>query len=93
MCSVLEDPNNGSVVYSVDMVAPFDLGTIATYVCTVGFGLAEANSTRMCAGDDSSVLGRWSGLASVCEGILIVVKLITNCRAASFVRQISTYSQ
>ena len=68
-CSALEEPENGFIMYGVDTEAPFDLGTMATYVCNDGFGLMDVNSTRFCTGDDSTVVGEWSGSASRCEGI------------------------
>ena len=55
------------IVYNVDMTAPYDLGTVATYSCNPGFGLRGGNVIRTCmdAGDGSD--GRFDGEAPTCE--------------------------
>ncbi|XP_064387502.1 uncharacterized protein LOC135335845 isoform X3 [Halichondria panicea] len=67
VCDELTTITNGVIVYNVDMTAPYDLGTVATYSCNPGFGLRGGNVIRTCmdAGDGSD--GRFDGEAPTCE--------------------------
>ncbi len=67
-CAELASINNGSIAYSPDIVAPFDNGTTASYSCNEGLYL-EGNQMRTCQGDDSSLIGTWSGMSPVCAGL------------------------
>ncbi len=64
---------NGVIVYNVDMTAPYDVGTVATYSCDPGYELAinPGSEMRSCedAGDGSG--GRFSGQAPTCERKLL----------------------
>ena len=68
MCPDIADPVNGQINFSLDVLAPFDFGTVATYSCCTGFGLNGGDVTRMCEGDGSSSIGEWSGTAPTCVG-------------------------
>ena len=60
---------NGAVTYATDMMANFELGTIATHSCNFGYVLqAEAILiTRTCMDDDGmDIVGVWSGPAPTC---------------------------
>ena len=45
-CSPIELIVNGSIIYSPDMTANFDLGTEATYSCNTGFFLDVSEGNR-----------------------------------------------
>ena len=70
MCPDLPDPANGRVTFSLDDVALFTLGTMATHSCDQGYGLSGGNTVRMCNANtvitDSE--GIWDGSAPTCEG-------------------------
>lgn len=68
MCLSLDEPENGIIMYSMDIEAPFDLGTTATYVCNIGFGLLEAIGVRTCTGDGSISMGEWTDTPPICLG-------------------------
>ena len=61
MCPDIAEPVNGQINFSLDVLAPFDFGTVATYSCDTGFGLNGGDVTRMCEGDGSGPIGEWSG--------------------------------
>ena len=68
MCSDLAAPDNGQVMYSLDMTSPYDFQTMATYVCDSGFGLSGGTRTRTCGdGDGLTNNGVWSGSVATCE--------------------------
>ena len=51
---------NGVVMYNADMMANFDLGTVATHSCDNGFVLM-GSLTRTCMDDDGlDTVGVWS---------------------------------
>ena len=58
---------NGVIIYTDDMIAPYDLDTLASYRCNPGFVLRGGNVVRTCvdAGDGSG--GRFDGEAPTCE--------------------------
>ena len=68
-CLSLEEPENGGITYSNDTQTPFDFGTTATYICIVGFGLTGEISSRICAGDDSTAVGKWTEETPMCKGM------------------------
>ena len=54
---------NGAIItYDPDMIAPYDVDTVATHTCNEGFVLVAGSETRVCL-----LAGRWSGLARVCQ--------------------------
>ncbi len=52
---------NGNITYSPDMIADYDVGTVATHTCNEGFTLVAGSENRTCL-----VGGRWSGFTPVC---------------------------
>ena len=72
-CNDIPDPANGQITFALDTHSPFFHETIASYSCTIdgenriGFGLDGGNETRTCAGDGSSTIGDWTGIAPTCE--------------------------
>ncbi len=73
-CNELEMIANGVIVYNVEMTAPYDVGTVATYSCNQGYEL-EGSEMRTCedAGDGRGK--RFSGQAPICElrGIAMIM--------------------
>ena len=72
-CGDIPDPENGQIIHVPDTHAPFEFGNEARYTCYVdgenriGYGLTGGNHTRTCAGDGSSPVGYWTGIAPTCE--------------------------
>ncbi len=72
-CSELSPPNNGQVLYAATvMLAPFNFGTAATYLCGLGYALV-GNAMSRCGSDGSSPSGGWSGTLPTCQGGRILV--------------------
>lgn len=70
VCLILSLPN-GMISYDTDPDPPpdtmFNVGTVATHSCDVGFSLV-GDTTRTCMDDpESEFLGMWSGNAPSCE--------------------------
>ncbi len=61
-CPALAPIPNGAITYDPDMIAPYDVDTVATHSCYPGFHLV-GSETRVCLDT-----GRWSGLIPVCRG-------------------------
>ncbi len=59
-CFALASIPNGAIAYDPDMIADYDVGTVATHSCDPGFRLL-GSETRVC-----SASGRWSGSIPVC---------------------------
>ena len=56
------------ITYAPDNTPDFDIGTVATHTCNVGFALVGEVGTRTCFEDDSQdIPGVWSGSAPTCE--------------------------
>ncbi len=66
MCNSLPTPDNGRIIYPTDSTSPYEFGTVATYVCSSGFGLSGGVISSTCGGDDSDPVGTWSGTAPSC---------------------------
>ncbi len=66
---------NGSISYAVDIEDPFDLGTIATYMCDDGFILVGDEERNCTVGVAGSAVGRWTGTQPTCVRKLHVYKL------------------
>lgn len=63
---------NGTVTYATDTMANFELGTVATHSCEIGFVLLGA-VTRICMDDDGmDNIGVWSGSTPTCAGRYIL---------------------
>ncbi len=60
-CPALALIPNGAITYGPDTIADFEVDTVATYSCNLGFGLVGFE-TRVCLQS-----GTWSGLTSVCD--------------------------
>ncbi len=73
MCPDLHDPINGRITYSSDYIAPFEVNTVATYSCDLGFGL-DPNATfiRTCGlasnNPDTDPIGEWNETVATCQG-------------------------
>ena len=70
-CAELAMITNGGIVYTDDMTAPYDVGTVAIYSCNPDFVLRGGNVVRFCvdAGDGSGV--RFDGEAPTCQLLVI----------------------
>ena len=78
-CSMVNALPNGTVMYSVDTVAPFEFGTVATLSCDNGFFL-DGDDVRVCEDDDQlDTVGVWSESNATCEGKLAVRIYNTIC--------------
>ncbi|XP_064387965.1 uncharacterized protein LOC135336171 isoform X3 [Halichondria panicea] len=75
MCHNLTAPMFGFVNFSTDQTAPHELGTNATYTCIGGYRLNVPDDfddsfyIRICEGNYSSSMGRWSGFVPTCINI------------------------
>ena len=66
-CPSLPSIVGGTITYSPDTIADFDLGTSATHECNDGF-ILRGNVIRVCEeGAPGSTVGIWSGTPPVCE--------------------------
>ena len=63
-CSALAPIPNGVITYGPDMIADYDVGTVATHTCNEGFILSVGSPARVCL-----VSRRWSGFTPVCGRI------------------------
>ena len=55
------------IAYGTDTTPQFEIGTIATHSCNVGYALV-GGSTRPCMDhDQADIFGVWSGTAPTCE--------------------------
>ena len=68
VCSDIPDPENGDIMFAEGTTSPFEVGTIATYICNLGYSLMGGDSARTCEGDGTQEYGMWSGLAPECVG-------------------------
>ena len=62
VCPTLAPIPNGVITYDPDMIADYDVDTVATYSCNPGFRLSGFE-TRQCL-----LGGIWSNLVPVCLG-------------------------
>ena len=68
ICQAVGSINNGTVSYSRDNREPFDFGTVATFMCDVGFFL-EGTENRTCGGTSlMGPMGSWSESNPICSG-------------------------
>ncbi len=61
-CPALAAIPNGAITYDPDMIAPYDVDTVATHSCDPGFRLSGFETRQCLAG------GIWSNLVPVCLG-------------------------
>ena len=61
-CPELPFIPNGVITYDPDMIAPYDVNTVATHTCIESFVLIAGSETRVCL-----LGGRWSGVTCVCQ--------------------------
>lgn len=69
-CAALGPLTDGSIVYSgdVDSTAPYDINSLATHSCNIGFSLQGSNS-RTCTIDNTSPTGGvFDGSIPTCVG-------------------------
>ncbi len=66
MCASLPPPTNGQILY-FDSTAPYNHGTVATYICNTGFGIARGDVNTVCSDDDNEAMGRWTRIPPTCE--------------------------
>ncbi len=52
---------NGVITYGPDMIADYDVGTVATHTCNEGFVRVIGSENRTCL-----VGSRWSGFTPAC---------------------------
>ncbi len=64
-CPALAPIPNGAITYGPDMIANFDMDTVATHSCNPGFRLV-GSVTRVCHGLNTG-LGIWFGLTPLCQ--------------------------
>ena len=65
---------NGEISYAPDTEQPFDLGTVASHECNLGFFLVGTEN-RTCVEDDpGSVVGIFSESPPTCERKEIPIK-------------------
>ncbi len=66
-CGELSTIENGRTIrYSGDATAPYDLDTIATYMCNDGYVLERVVERRCTAGVGGSSTGVWTGRDPTC---------------------------
>ncbi len=65
-CGELSTLENGRTIYSGDATAPYDLDTIATYMCNDGYVLERVVERRCTAGVGGSRTGVWTGRDPTC---------------------------
>ena len=67
LCSPLDVPVNGQIIYTTEHHSNHTVDTIATYSCNVGYALVGDNQ-RVCVDDDQlDTMGQWNGSAPLCE--------------------------
>ena len=59
-------PQNGSITYTANATADFDVGTVATYSCDQGYALNVENPSRVCTELVGSGTAIWNGFTPTC---------------------------
>ncbi len=72
-CPALPTVSNGQITYSMDTSAPYEYGTVATYVCDTSYGVSGGEGVLFCGGDGSDTAGSWGTSIPTCECELHVV--------------------
>ena len=70
LCVAIECPEltllNGMVTYTTDMMADFEVATVATHSCDAGF-VMQGSTTRTCVDDDGmDNVGVWTESPPTC---------------------------
>ncbi len=71
LCPALPDITNGAIVYSTDTLAPYDIGTVATYSCNEGYVLTGGNVERICVDSGDGNDDRFNGEAPSCPLLVL----------------------
>ncbi len=66
-CSALLAIGNGTIVYSSNMIEPYDHETTATYECGTGYEITSGDKKRNCTGDGTTRSGDWNGSPAMCS--------------------------
>ena len=70
MCSELPALENRAISYIPDNEGPdYNLGTVATYTCNVGFALVGEDRTRTCEDVSNGLSGEFNGTAPTCQRV------------------------
>ncbi len=69
LCGVLPDIDNGRIEYSPDTTAPYDVSTVATYLCDEGYELTlnPGSQMRTCVDNGDGSGASFDGTAPTCE--------------------------
>ncbi len=51
----------------MDTPAPYEYGTVATYVCDTSYGVSGGEGVLFCGGDGSDTAGSWGTSMPTCE--------------------------
>ena len=60
-------PQNGTITYTANATADFDVGTVATYSCDQGYALNVENPSRVCTELVGSGTAIWNGTSPSCD--------------------------
>ena len=70
VCSELPAIDNGMISYGPDSEGPdYDLSTVGTYTCDVGFELVGEDQIRTCVDVSNGLSGKFNGTAPICQGM------------------------
>ncbi len=78
-CPALEPISNGVITYTPDIMADYDMGTLALYSCDFGFILVGSES-RLCVSG-----GIWAGQPPECQCKIVCI-LSARLRLLSFIQ-------
>ncbi len=69
LCGVLPASDNGRIEYSPDTTAPYDVSTVATYICDEGYELTlnPGSQMRTCVDSGDGSGAGFDGSAPTCE--------------------------
>ena len=88
-CPDIPNPLNGKIDFAEDNLAPFDLGTTATYICDLGYAVTEGSKMRVCVMDElGGEAGIWNGKAPTCDGQLSCTQyLVVDSEIVTWIHQ------
>lgn len=69
-CPDIADPGNGNIVFTLDATAPFNIGTLAAFVCNEGFTL-HGDKVLECV--KAVFEDIWNSSAPICSGKLYIL--------------------
>ena len=67
VCPPLAVPQNGTITYTANATADFDVGTVVTYSCDQGYALNIENPSRVCTELVGSGTAIWNGTSPSCD--------------------------